>query len=166
MKRKKKPRRNKPPKPKANLAFSSQNPAARSSTLERAFYSHTSLVVFRQLECLSGRWLSACLDFHFTSGSSPAEPHPQHDKSGECADGNEQRIIWRSAAAGHERLVNFIQHRISRRAEERRKAPRPPPAFAVAAHTAIEQQAKDKILRKVCALSNQIVNCFELCFRN
>src|SRR5260370_31936624 len=151
MKRKKKPRRNKPPKPTTYLRFSSQTPAARSSTLERVFYSHTSLVVFRQLECLSGGWLSACLDFHFTSGSSPAEPYPQHDKSGECADGIEQRIIWRSAAAGHERLVNFIQHRISRRAEERRKAPRPTPAFAIAAHTPIEQHPTDKIFREVRA---------------
>ncbi len=96
------------------------------------------------------------------SGSSPAEPQPKHAHGKERADRVEQRIVRRSAAAGHERLVDFIHHGISCRAEECRKAPRPPPAFAVAAHTAVEQQAKDKIFRKVRAFTDEMVDELKL----
>src|SRR5260370_385629 len=80
------------------------------------------------------------------------------------ADRVEQRIVSRCGAAGDERLVNFIQDGISCGAKKCREAPRPAPPFAVAAHSAIQQQAKDKIFHEVRALSNEIVDRQKLIF--
>src|SRR5438552_9864335 len=93
---------------------------------------------------------------------SLAEPHPQHDKSRKGADGVEQGIVWRGRTAGDEGLVNFIQNGISRGAEECRDAPRPAPAFAVAAHAAIKQQTKNKIFCEVRGLADEVMDELEL----
>src|SRR5260370_33563534 len=113
----------------------------------------------------SGRRSVACRYFLFACGPPPAKPHPQHAECSESADRVEQRIVSRGRTAGDERLVKFIQDGISCGAEECREAPRPAPPFAVPAHTAVEQQAKDKIFREVRALSDEIVNRRELIFR-
>ena len=93
-----------------------------------------------------------------------AEPQPQRCKCHESSDGVQQGIIRRSRAAGDKRLVDFVQDGIARGNRESRYAPSPPPSFASRTHAAIEQQAKDKVLAEMCALSNEIVNRKELIF--
>jgi hypothetical protein len=110
----------------------------------------------------SSWWSVACCYFRLACGSPPAEPHPQHDKGGECAGRIEQGIVRRGCAAGDERLVNFIQGGVSGGAEKCREAPRPAPSFAVAAHASVKQQAKNKVFRKVRAFADEMVDEFEL----
>jgi len=100
--------------------------------------------------------------FRLDRGPPPAEPYPQHNKSRKGADRVEQGIVRRSCTAGHERLVNFIHDGISCGAEKCRDAPRPAPPFSVAAHAAIKQQAKNKIFREVRALTDDVMDEFEL----
>src|SRR5882762_2603896 len=139
-----------------------QHSTARSSKPERAFCFRSALANCQQLNGVSGRRGFACRYFGFIRGLPPAEPYPQHAQGGESADRVEQGIVSRSGTAGDERLMNFIQDGISRGAEKCRDAPRPAPPFAVAAHAAIKQKIKNKIFREVRALTDEVMEEFEL----
>src|SRR5260370_28417628 len=58
--------------------------------------------------------------------------------------------------------MNFVQDGISRGAEKCRDAPRPAPPLPVAAYHALKQKTKNKILRKVRALADEVMDEFEL----
>ena len=90
--------------------------------------------------------------------TTQTEPQPEHHKCDEGARGIEQRVVRRSASAGHERLVNFIRDGISGRNEQSGDAPGPAPSRAPGSHASVQQHAKHKILREVRALSDEVMN--------
>src|SRR5260370_25422114 len=110
----------------------------------------------------SSRWSVAGRYLCFGWGSLPAEPNAEHNKSRKGADRMEQGIVRRSSTAGDKRLMNFVQDGISRRAEKCRDAPRPAPPLPLAAHAAIKQKTKNKIFREVRALTDEVMDEFEL----
>src|SRR5205807_1538648 len=99
------------------------------------------------------------------SGSSPAEPQPEHGQRNECAHRIEQRIVNTRCPANHERLVNFIQQGIARGDEQRAESPHPAPAGLAAPQRAVQQQEKHKVLREMRALANDMMDVVVLTLR-
>jgi hypothetical protein len=64
--------------------------------------------------------------------------------------------------ARNEGLMDFVQRRISGRDRKRSQTPGPSPASATAAYSAIEEQAEQEVLDKVRALSDPVMDDFEL----
>jgi len=60
--------------------------------------------------------------------------------------------------------MDFIHDGIAGGDGEGGDAPRPAPAFAIAAHAAVDQDAKNKIFGEVGALADDVVNETELVF--
>ena len=96
--------------------------------------------------------------------AAEAEPEPEGGEGEEGADGVEKGIVGRGGAADDERLMDFVHDGIACGDGEGRDAPRPAPAFAIAADAAVDQDAKNKIFGEVGALADDVVNEIELVF--
>jgi|SRR5277367_2101740 len=90
------------------------------------------------------------------------EPKPQRRERKKGPNRIEQGIVRRGGAADDEGLMDLIENGVTRGYGERGNAPGPLPAFAIAAHAAIDQHAKNEVLREVRAFPNNMVNVIEL----
>src|SRR5579859_6861371 len=91
-------------------------------------------------------------------GASEAEPEEDQYGRHKRANRIEKRIPRRSRPAGHEGLMNLVERRISCCDRKCGQSPRPAPPGAIAAHTAKNQDAKNKILGEVRGLAYEMVN--------
>ena len=94
--------------------------------------------------------------------STEAKPEKEGGEGNESADGIQQGIVGRGAAAGDESLMNFIEAGVRSGGEPCEKCPSPAPAGAIAAETPEEQEAKNKIFSEMRALADEMVDEVEL----
>ena len=96
------------------------------------------------------------------------KPKPQDDLSGCRTRGVEQRVPRRCGAAGHERLMKFVERRIPRCNRQRRNRPAELPSPMLSSQRAQQEKTEHKIFCEVRCLADeevQPVKGFSACVR-
>ena len=86
------------------------------------------------------------------------EPHPKDELSDCRAEGIQHRVLPPGLAAGHERLMHFVQAGVKCRHYDGFHHPRDPPSAFLSSKRAKEHQAEDKIFGHVSGFADQVMD--------